>query len=481
MPRSIQACRVKCTLTLAAASLSILTATGLAFAEPIDPAAALTGKAAGLTSEQVARRASATSFVTEEKRQEVQAAAASYDRALYDFIPKLTGQVSYYRLSPVNGTSLGSLVVAPGAAPGPLPDGQPLASTPLSFESVQNATTLSASLTLPLSDYVLRLFQARSAARAQLDSASLSQLATERKVAYDARALYYDWVRAELEAAAAEQNLQLGQQHLERLLALAAADSASPADVARVEATVASSELVLVQAKNLAELQRRRVAVTMHSGQPETFTIGEDLTRAPALRAGSSDLAELTRHAEARRPELEAAALAAKTYDKQADATWSKVLPRLDASGTTTLANPNQRYFPQKDEFHSTWQVGVQLSFALGDSLSAKTQVNQARAQAAAARAERAQLIDAIHVEVSDAVLAERTARASLDTSARRLSAAQTSYQARYQRFLVGQATTVELTEAQTELFNAQLEVVHAQVAIRVAQARVVYVTGGQS
>jgi outer membrane protein TolC len=123
--------------------------------------------------------------------------------------------------------------------------------------------------------------------------------------------------------------------------------------------------------------------------------------------------------------------------------------------------------------------VGVQRSFALGDTLSAKTQVDQARAQAAAARAERAQLVDAIHVEVSDAVLSERTARSSLDTSARRLRAAQTSYQARYQRFLVGQATTVELTEAQTELFNAQLEVVHAQVAIRVAQARVVYVTGG--
>lgn len=477
MPRSIQACRVKCTLTLAA--LSLLTITSQAVAEPIDPAASLTGKAAGLTSEQVARRASATSFITEQKRQEVRAAAASYDRALYDFIPKLSGQVSYFRLSAAKSASLGNLVVAPGAAPGPLPDGQPLASTPLSVESVQNSTTLSASLTLPLSDYVLRLFQARAAARAQLDSASLTQLASERNVAYDARALYYDWVRAELEAAAAEQNLQLGQQHLGRLQALAAADSASPADVARVEATVASSELVVVQAKNLAELQRRRVAVVMHGGDPDSFTIGEDLTIPPAPLPFANDLAELTRRAEEKRPELKAAALAAKAYDKQADATWSKVLPRLDASGTTTLANPNQRYFPQKDEFHSSWQVGVQLSFALGDSLSAKTQVNQARAQAAAARAERAQLLDAIQVEVSEAALSERTARAGLDTSARRLSAAQTSYQARYERFLVGQATTVELTEAQTELFNARLEVVHAQVAVRVAQARVVYVTGG--
>jgi outer membrane protein TolC len=42
----------------------------------------------------------------------------------------------------------------------------------------------------------------------------------------------------------------------------------------------------------------------------------------------------------------------------------------------------------------------------------------------------------------------------------------------------VGAATTVELTEAQTELFNAQLEAVQAQVAIRVARARVAYVAG---
>jgi outer membrane protein TolC len=38
----------------------------------------------------------------------------------------------------------------------------------------------------------------------------------------------------------------------------------------------------------------------------------------------------------------------------------------------------------------------------------------------------------------------------------------------------------VELTEAQTELFNARLEAVQAQVAIRVARARIAYVTGKQ-
>jgi outer membrane protein len=446
-------------------------------AEPRHPAALLTGKAGGLTSDRFAERAVATSFAAEQKRQEVEVAAAHLDRALYDFMPRLSGQVSYYRLSEVESQSIGTLVAAPGATAGPLAPEQPLVAVPVQFENLQNSTTFTASLTLPLSDYVLRLIPARAAAQAQLDGSRESLSATRRKTAYDARALYYDWVRGELEAAAAAQNLELGREHLQHLTALAAAEAASPADVARVEATVASSERVLVQAQNLAALQRERVGIALHDGQPREFLIGEDLTRSPE-GADRDDIASLSRSAERRRPELAAAEHTARAYDGQAQATWSRVLPRLDALGQSTWANPNSRYFPQENEFNGSWQVGLSLSVPISDSFGAHTEVAAAKAQAAAARAQRAQLLDAVHTEVVEAVLSQRTARASLDSSARRLAAAETSYRARRERFLVGAATTVELTEAQTELFNAQLEAVQAQVAIRVARARVAYVAG---
>jgi outer membrane protein TolC len=445
-------------------------------AELHDPAALLTGKVGGLTAAQVAERALATSFVAEQRRQEVEVAAANLDRALYDFMPRLSGQVSYFRLSEVEAPSVGILVAAPGAAPGPLAPGQQLVAAPVQFENLQNATTFTASLTLPLSDYVLRLLPARDAAEARLDSSRATLEATRRKTQYDARALYYDWVRAELEAAAAAQNLQLGRENLQHLLALAGAETASLADVARVEATVAGSERVLVQAQNLAALQRERVAIAMHE-QARDFAIGEDLTRSPE-GPEHDDIAEVARSAERFRPELVAAQRAAEAYDAQATATWSKVLPRLDALGQSTWANPNSRFFPQENEFNGSWQVGLQLSLPFSDSFGARTEVTAAQAQAAAARAQRSQLLDAVRTEASEAVLAQRTARATLASSARRLAAAETSYRARRERFLVGVATTVELTEAQTELFNAQLEAVQAQVAIRVARARVAYVEG---
>jgi outer membrane protein TolC len=406
------------------------------------------------------------------------AAAANLDRALYDFIPRLSGSASYFRLSKVESSSLGTVVVAPGAAPGPLAAGQPLGAAPIAFDSLQNATTVSASLTVPLSDYVFHLFQGHASAKAQLESSRFSLEATRRKVAYDARALYYDWVRAELEAAAAEQNLSLSREHLGRVQALASAESATVADVARIEATVAASEQIVVQSQNLVALQRTRLQVIMHDTSGRDYRIGEAVGTPVPERPELDDIGELTRAAERQRPELRAVALQAQAYDKQAAVARSRVLPRLDAIAQSTLANPNQRYFPQRDEFHQTWQVGVQLTFSPTDSLSAHTQVAVARAQADAARAQRSQLLDAARTEVSEAVLARRTARAGVVTSARRVTAAETSYRARHERFLAGQATTVELTEAQTELFNARLDSVQAVVALRLAHARIDYVAG---
>lgn len=477
MSRSFKARQVRCTLLLTGLSICTVHVTAHA-SEELEPARALTGKAGGLTAEHVAARATATSFAAEQKRYEVAVAAENLDRAVYDFIPRVTGQASYFRLSPASSASLGTLVAAPGAAPGPLPAGQTLVATPLAFESSSSSTTLTASLTLPLSDYVLRLVQTRESAAAQLESSQLSLVATRRKAAYDARALYYDWVRAVLETAAAEQNQVLSREHSSRLRVLAQADAASPADVARAEASEASAERVLVQARNLAALQQERVRIVMHDELRGELRIGEDFTQAPAERPELDDVAQLTRTALTRRPELRALSLAAASYDRQADATRAKLLPRLDALGQATWANPNQRYFPQRDEFRGSWQVGVQLGFSLNDTLTGKTQIGAARAQALATLAQRSQLLDAVRSEVVDAVLAQRTARASLKSSTRRLAAAETSYRARYERFAVGQATFVELTEAQTELLNAKLEAVQACVAVRVAAARIAYVSG---
>jgi outer membrane protein TolC len=442
-----------------ASVINLSLVTPQASAQALAADAALDARAGGLTSDEVARRATSTSPAAEQKRQEVEQARAQFDKTFTDFLPRFSLAASYTRLSKVDNAALGPVVI----------------------KSLQDQTVLSTSASLPLSDYVLRLVQARQASGAQLGAAEQSLQATLRKAKFDARALYYDWVQAELESAVAAQNLDLSRENLTRIRALAAADSASEADVARVEATAASSELLLEQAKNLARLQRERIRIAMHSSAPAEYAIGEDFQSAPPEAAGVDDLQSLTRRALLQRPELKALALQTRAYDKQVAVARSRAYPRLDASFQTQLANPNARYFPQEDEFHSTWQVGVQLSFSPTDAFNGSSDAAAARAKAAASEAQEKELLDAVRTEVTDAVLSQRNAVAALVSSAQRVKAAETSYRARHELFLVDKATTVELTEAQTELFHARLDDARAKVAIRLARVRLAYVTGEAS
>jgi outer membrane protein TolC len=445
---------------------------------PIPPAVALTGKAGGLTADAVARRATATSLAVEVKKHDVEAAEAQMNKTLADFFPRLALNASYQRLSPVTNSPLGNVVFAPGGAGGPIQPGQPLVAVPLTIKTPDNATALSATLSVPLSDYVFRIVQAHEGSTAQRAASERALRAEQRKASYDARSLYYDWVRVELEHAVATQNLELGRENLARIRSLAAADSASEADIARVEATVAASDLVVAQSQNLAALQRERLAIAMHDTGASDYQIGDDF-RVTSGAADTYETPSLVRLAVRQRPEVDALALEASAYGKQAEVARSQAIPRLDAFAQGTTANPNQRYFPPEQTFHSTWAVGVQLTYAPNDTATGLSSAAQARAKAAGVDAERRALLDAIHIEVAEAVLAHRNAVVGIETSSRRVAAAETSYRARRERFVAEKATTVELTEAQTELFNARLEAVEAQVAIRRAKARIAYVTGG--
>jgi outer membrane protein TolC len=442
------------------------------------PVLSLTGKQGGLVSDEVAARATATSPAAEEKLREVEAARAQLGKAVADYLPRLSASASAYKLSPISSASLGTVVFAPGAPAGPLAADQPLAAAPLSIDILDHSMGASGALNVPLTDYVFRLVQAHEAAKQQLGAAQHALAAARRKAAYDARALYYDWVRAELDAEVARQDLALGKEHLTRIEALAAADSASLADVARVQATVASSELVVVKAENLAVLQRERCRIAMHDDSARVYEIGEDLREAPPGLTRHEDMEALVRKAHQQRPELASLGAQVKAQEQQARVARAQAMPRLDLSGQTTTANPNQRYFPPRDEFKTTWQVGVQLTYSPNDTVTGLKQAAASRARAQQLDAQRRGLLDAVRSEVVEAVLNHRNALVGLDTTARRLSAAEVSYRARHERFLAEKATLVELTESQTELFRARLDAVQAQVAIRVARARLAYATG---
>src|SRR5207249_1934308 len=153
---------------------------------------------------------------------------------------------------------------------------------------------------------LLRIWPAHQAARAGREAAALNEEAARRKVASDARVLYYTWVRARLQAAVSEQALVQARGHVTDVKHALGAGTASPADVLRAESQLASAELLRERAQGLATLLEDRVSTAMHDPAGRCYEIGEDMQAEIAPVSGEGDPAALLAEALQHRPEIQA-------------------------------------------------------------------------------------------------------------------------------------------------------------------------------
>jgi outer membrane protein TolC len=432
----------------------------------------------GLRADDVAARAVATSFDLRQRREELLAAAAAVDQALVAYFPRLGLLARYARLSPIDTQTIGNVVVAPslqGSAPQPITPGTVLVSTPVTFPVVLNQATLQASLQVPLLD--LKIPGTHAAARHQRDAARWIERATARQVASDARTAYYTWARARLQTVVAEQALTQARGHLDSARHAFEVGAANKADVMRVEAQVAASELFVARARDFEAVLEEQLRTAMHDPRAARYEIGEDLQmELPAQPVGALD--ELVDEAWRGRAEVQVLLAAEHAQSAQAQVGRAGTLPVLTAFGDVVAADPNQRFLPQKDSFETTWDVGLQLTFSPNEAAVAALAARAAAAKARATAAQAGALRDKLRVEVMQAVEAVREADFAVSSTARGLDAAEESYRVRRDLYSNGRATSIELTDAETDLTQARLNAVGARIDQRIARIRLTHALG---
>ena len=448
------------------AALAFTTVTRTASAQPAtetasfrDLIAAEVGTPGGLTADEVARRSALTSPGVVARSEDLLAAGAEVDRAVAAYVPQLTLQASYTRLSDTQG------------------DGLDIPNLPISFETPLNQYGLQASIAVPVSDYFLRVRPLHESAKLGEVAASERVRAEKLKAAADGRLAYYDWVRARLNLLVAEQALSQSQAHLGDAQTGLAAGTLSQADVLRVESEVAKSELLDTSTQNLSTLTEEQLRVSMHDPNGRAYRIGEDV-RQPAPTLNTSRLDDLWAEAQRSRPELRA--LDAQRGAQEWSTAYDKAgyAPRLDLVGSANYSNPNSRIFPQEAEFRGSWEAGARLTWVISDVAGTAAAVRGGDARARSIAAERASVSDQIRLEVMSAFQDRAQAKVAEQTTLRRLVSAEESYRTRRLLFQNGRATTVELLDAETDLTRARLEAVDARIDGRVAEVRLAYAVG---
>lgn len=409
----------------------------------------------GLTADAAAARAGKVSPAVAKSAASIDAAVSQAKTAELARIPRVGVTATATRLSNIDPVDLGG---------------------GFQIEFLNHSYVGQAQINVNLSDYVLRYPQLVAGARLGLDAAKLGKRAAEIDASQEARLAYYEWVRARLQVMISKRQLTQVRGTLGQVRALAEAQRLSTADRMRVESQEAQAEQVVDQLTQLAELREEQLRILIGAGS-EPLTIGEDI-RAELTAPAAQQLETLMSSATKQRLEfltLDAGILA---KEKQRDAEKASMYPRLSAFASADYARPNQRVFPQVDEFRGTWSAGLQLSWTLNDTLTTKESVRRYDAEMRELKADRDSLTRGTRIAVLAAQQSVTLAQKSLITSQKGLAAAEESYRVRQALLAAQRATAVELVDSETELTRARITSLNARIDLRVAMAQLAHAIG---
>lgn len=460
--------------------------------EPDQLQVALAPRSGGLTARSVARSAVSSSPALAAKEAEVRAAAARVDQAFAALAPRITLGASYTRLSPVNN-SLGSGAIVGAANPGPLgvgpcptgagqcvldAQGQPVGAAAFSIGATPlNNYALTASVSVPISDYVLRLGSGIAAAKADVKAVRLLKQAEVNKTKADAQLAYFDYARSVGQIAVARHAVTRHRALLKDANTRFTQGTATKADVLRVETLVSQGTLAVSDAEVFERLANEQIGIAI--GDPgKNHYLGEDMFAPVRPLPRSASLAALLREANSSRIELAALRESESVLRHSRSATQGGRLPKIDGFFDYTYANPSRNSFVPGGGWGSSWQAGARLSWTINDTFSGGAQAAELDANLQRLRAESSALRNGIRSEVTAAFYHRQKAQRAFQSTIASEASAREALRIARQLYQAGRGTTAEVIDAEHELIAAMSQRLNALIDLRAAKTRLAYAVG---
>jgi len=451
------------------------------------PADLLKLQPGGITADQAGARAARTSWSAKAAQETLRGAAARVDAAWASFLPRLSGVAKYTRLSNFTPPALSFYpagycpVFTQGIQGFPLPANTPLNAScspgGVSFPFfVLDNWLLQATISVPISDYFLKIDQNYTAATRSADAARWDVVTARTLSASNGRVAYYTWLNARGAVIVAVQALNDQKTHLRDARNQFAVGNASKADVLRAETAVSSAELTLERARNLSDLSEKQLRVAIHASDDEALVPGEDLDSPIAPVQGN--LKQMTLEALSARPEVKSADANAESARQLAASSKAGMWPSLSAFADGIEGNPNPRQIPPANVWLGTWDVGAQLTWNATDALVASATASDSESRAATIMANKQVTRDNIEVEVTQMLQGVHEADFSIESSTRELASAEEAYRVARELFNNGRATSTTLADAESDLTRARLDLLNSKVAARTARVRLEHAVG---
>ena len=294
---------------------------------------------------------------------------------------------------------------------------------------------------------------AELSARAAGTSATTAELDVRTRV----EAAYLEAVARQRLVAVAEATVASEELHLDQARKFVAAQAKDPIEVAQAAARAANARSSLAQARSSAAIALANLRAAIGWVDPARAPVPAASWPTPPARE-PEPLSALVAISRANRSELAQLDLEIRAAEANVTAADYSSRPVLSANASTQWGPDSNDWSPEP-----TWSAGITLSWQIFDGGRAQAASRIARANATSARAEREALLVSLTSELELARAQIIANRANVVASEEAVAAARAQLQLAEARYAQGLGSQIELADAQAAVTTAEGNIIQAQ------------------
>lgn len=329
----------------------------------------------------------------------------------------------------------------------------------------ENSTDQSYSNSLSLSQLIYDFGKTPASVRQayeNLMAAELNSKSNTSNIVYKIKEAYYDLIKQQALVKVAEENVRQYEKRLEQVKGFAEVGRRIRYDVTKTEVDLAEARLTLVKTTNALAVSR----AVLNNALGLAEDPGYPVQTPPLPDKISYAFDKLWAKVKSNNPEFLAQAASEKAASAGVDKAIADLYPSLSLSASYSWSGSS---FP----LSWSWLVGTALRLNLFQGFQKVNAIDEAVANLRLSRAQRAELEQRLYLDINRAFaqLADSNQRLSITNLSVRQ--AQENLTLVEQRYEVGKASSVELTDAQVALVNARSNQVQAEFDYQIAIAQI--------
>ncbi|MBI5805216.1 TolC family protein [candidate division TA06 bacterium] len=400
-------------------------------------------------------------------REKITAAQGQMESVRGNLVPQISASGSLVRLNSLIDMKMGQTYYLPVLDGTHVPTGDVVPMSSASITSDKIGNTYSGKLTASWPIYTGgRIWQGFQITRLNLKAAAESYDSAKAAVIFTAKQAYYDLLLAQSALAVTKEAVSSIEKHVERVRALYQNGMVSRYDLLRAEVQLSNLQPQLIRMQNAVDLSRQAFNMALNRKLEAPVTLSDSMEYFTV----EIDSASLTAKALDLRPEFRSLVLRQKMVEKAKLISYSSYQPTVALFSDYSYSKGSG--FSSSDEWNKNWDLGISASWSLFDGGSGLGKIKEARANSRQLSLVKQQVEDWIRLEVSAGYLTLKASEKTIFSQQLSVGQAEEALKIAKARYESGQATNLDVLDAQLALTQAQTNRIQAVHDYLVSLAR---------